>query len=62
VEQNNSVVLTHEVRVELILLLFYQPLLNVDQTYVELLEIKRKYNKTADNATSFNFLKRIKRW
>ena len=61
-EQNNSVVLTHEVRVELILLFCDQPLPDVDQTYVDLLKIKRDQNKTANKAASFDFLKGIKLW
>ena len=59
-EQNNRVVLTHEVGVELILLLRDQPLLDVDQTNVDLLEIKCKQNKTPHEETFFYFMERIK--
>jgi hypothetical protein len=60
VEQNNRVVLTHEVGVELILLLRDQPLLDVNQTNVNLLEIKCNQNKTPHEETSFYFLEHIK--
>ena len=59
-EQNNRVVLTHEVGVELFLLLRDQPLLDVDQTNVYLLEIQCNQNKTPHEETSFNFLEHIK--
>ena len=59
-EQNNRVVLTHEVGVELILLLRDQPLFDVDQTNVDLLEIKCKQNKTTHEETFFYFMKHIK--
>ena len=59
-EQNNRVVLTHEVGVELILLLRDQPLLDVDQTNVYLLKIKCNQNKTPHEETIFYFLEHIK--
>jgi len=60
VEQNNRVVLTHEVGVELILLLCDQPLLYVDQTNVDLLEIESNQNETPHENTSLNLFERIK--
>ena len=59
-EQNNRVVLTHKVGVELILLLRDQPLLDVDQTNVYLLEIKCNQNKTPHEETIFYLLEHIK--
>ena len=60
VEHNNRVVLTHEVGVELILLLRDQPLLDVYQTNVDLLEIKCKQNKTPHEEPFFYFMEHIK--
>ena len=59
-EHYNRVVLTHEVGVELILLLRDQPLFDVDQTNVDLLEIKCKQNKTPHEEPFFYFMEHIK--
>jgi hypothetical protein len=52
--------LTHEVGVELVLLFSDQPLLDVDQTHVDLLKIKRQQNNETLKKASFDFLKGVK--